>query len=140
MSDIKTINKQLKTAIFNIKRDFGLKQSEIADQLGIKSTYLSDMINGGVPFSESISNKIYEIFHIRVEEKETDILNEPSQSYGLLCKKCDQKDQSISELVGMLKEKESEIKQMRDLLKNRVEEWEEGVRRQWVQEEKNKTG
>lgn len=62
------VNKQLKDAIAHIKFRFGLNQAEIADRLEVKSTYLSDMINGRVPFTDNISNKLYELFHITAEE------------------------------------------------------------------------
>lgn len=60
------INEPLKRAISEIKLTAKIKQAEIANKLEVKSTYLSDMINGRVPLSESISEKIYELFHIRV--------------------------------------------------------------------------
>ena len=71
-------NESLKKIIREIKFKFNLKQSEIADKLGVKSTYLSDMINGRVPFTENISEKIYELFYIRIDKS---ILQEPSVPY-----------------------------------------------------------
>lgn len=56
------INQQLKTAIESIKFSSKLRQAEIAEQLGVKSTYLSDMINGRVPFSDNMKEKLYEVF------------------------------------------------------------------------------
>ena len=60
------VNQELKNIINKIKYHCDLKQSEIAEELGIKSTYLSDMINGRVPFSDSIKKNIYEVFSGRM--------------------------------------------------------------------------
>ena len=60
------VNQELKNIINEIKYHCDLKQSEIAEELGIKSTYLSDMINGRVPFSDSIKKNIYEVFSGRM--------------------------------------------------------------------------
>lgn len=54
------INKELKDLIRLIKYRSGLNQSVIAENLGVTSSYLSDAINGRVPFSDSLRNKIYE--------------------------------------------------------------------------------
>lgn len=54
------INKELKDLIRLIKYRSGLNQSVIAENLGVTNSYLSDAINGRVPFSDSLRNKIYE--------------------------------------------------------------------------------
>ena len=51
------VNQELKSLIDLIKYSKGLKQAEVANQIGVKPTYLSDMINGRVPFSS-----IYEVY------------------------------------------------------------------------------
>ena len=56
------VNQELKSLIELIKYSKGLKQSEVANQIGVKPTYLSDMINGRVPFSSSIKEQIYEVY------------------------------------------------------------------------------
>ena len=43
------INQDFKNIIIRIKYEFNLNQSQIAERLGVKSTYLSDMINGREP-------------------------------------------------------------------------------------------
>jgi transcriptional regulator with XRE-family HTH domain len=53
---------KLKNIIAEIKFKRGLRQADIAGALGIKPTYLSDMINGRVPFSDAIKNKLSELF------------------------------------------------------------------------------
>jgi phage repressor protein C with HTH and peptisase S24 domain len=58
------VNKIFKEAIFKIKSKYNLNQKEISDKLGIKNTYLSDMINGRVPVTENITNRVYELFQI----------------------------------------------------------------------------
>lgn len=74
------INEQLKNAVESIKFSFKIKQSEIAERLGVKSTYLSDMINGRVPFSDSMKEKIYEVFSYNTDE-ETESLMQGTQMY-----------------------------------------------------------
>ncbi len=78
-------NEQLKIAIERIKINTGLKQAEIADKLDIKSTYLSDMINGRVPLTESVCQKIFELFHISIlEDKLEEItFREPALTLGI---------------------------------------------------------
>ena len=56
------VNQELKSLIELIKYSKGLKQAEIANQIGVKPTYLSDMINGRVPFSSSIKEHIHEVY------------------------------------------------------------------------------
>lgn len=64
------VNKALKNAIEKIKDVFNITQSEISEKLGIKSTYLSDMIHERVPLTDSVIENIYELFHIEVLAKE----------------------------------------------------------------------
>lgn len=76
------VNQQLKNAIESIKFSSKLKQAEIAERLGVKSTYLSDMINGRVPFSDSIKEKIYEVFSYSVDDESEVLLKESQLYYG----------------------------------------------------------
>lgn len=62
------INQEFKNLISRIKYEYSLNQSQIADSLGVKKTYLSDMINGRVPYNESMQKKIHEVFHIGYED------------------------------------------------------------------------
>ena len=59
-------NERLKRAVEEIKFQTNFKQAQIAEKLGVKSTYLSDMINGRVPETVNMVEKIYELFHIRI--------------------------------------------------------------------------
>lgn len=56
------VNQEFKNLINKVKFLYGLKQSEIAEAIYVKSTYLSDMINGRVPVTGSVTEKIYEVF------------------------------------------------------------------------------
>lgn len=58
------INQEFKNLISRIKYEYSLTQSQIADSLGVKKTYLSDMINGRVPYNETMSKKISDIFPV----------------------------------------------------------------------------
>lgn len=87
----------LKDVIKAIKFKFSLNQSEIADKIGVRSTYLSDMINERVPLSELFTTKLERNFGINADflksgmgpvflEKELvneqpSTLNEPSSPY-----------------------------------------------------------
>ena len=55
-----SINQEFKNLISKIKFFYGIKQSDIAFNIDVKPTYLSDMINGRVPVTESITEKLYE--------------------------------------------------------------------------------
>lgn len=54
----------LKTVIKAIKFNFEINQSEIANQIGVTSTYLSDVINERVPLSELFTDKLQKAFSI----------------------------------------------------------------------------
>lgn len=53
---------ELRKIISDIKYRKGLNQAEIAKELGVKPTYLSDMINERVPFNETFRQKLYEVY------------------------------------------------------------------------------
>ncbi len=56
------VNQQLKRIVESIKYSHRLKQADIAEQLGVKTTYLSDMINGRVPFSDKFKERLFEVY------------------------------------------------------------------------------
>lgn len=56
------MNQDLKNVIREIKFKRGLTQAQIASELGIKAPYLSDMVNGRVPYSDSLRRKIFELY------------------------------------------------------------------------------
>lgn len=58
------INQRLKNVVAAIKYKYGLKQAEIAERMGVKNTYLSDVINGRSPLSELFSDKLITAFSI----------------------------------------------------------------------------
>jgi phage repressor protein C with HTH and peptisase S24 domain len=76
------VNERLKNAIDSIKFSFKLKQADVAEKLRVKSTYLSDMINGRVPFSDSMKEKIYEVFSYNMNEENEPIFKEAPLYYG----------------------------------------------------------
>jgi hypothetical protein len=61
-------NKALLKAIADIKSEFGIDQGEIAHRLDKNETYLSGVLNWYKPLSNKLVKKIYEEFHIRVED------------------------------------------------------------------------
>lgn len=75
------VNEQLKNMIDNIKFAYKLKQSEVAVRLGVTGTYLSDMINGRVPFTDNMREKIHEVFTDYSGEESSDALKE-TKYYG----------------------------------------------------------
>jgi len=101
------VNEVLKKAIEEIKIRFGLNQAEISEKLGVKSTYLSDMINCRVPLTESISSKLYEIFQISiastVEEKAT-------------CNFCTEKDRRLIEKDQLIASLYSQIRIQEEMI------------------------
>jgi transcriptional regulator with XRE-family HTH domain len=56
------VNQEVKKLINFIKFQNNMRQAEVAERVGVKSTYLSDVINGHVPFSQKLKEKIYEAF------------------------------------------------------------------------------
>lgn len=63
------VNQDFKKKVEEIKYKFGINQSQIAERLGIKPTYLSDMINGRVAYNENFDNKLKEVFNISLYNK-----------------------------------------------------------------------
>lgn len=55
-----SVNQELKEIIAKIKFRKKINQAQISSSLGIKPTYLSDMINGRVPFSDSLRALLFE--------------------------------------------------------------------------------
>lgn len=53
---------KFKDVISEVKFLYKVKQSEISAKIGVKPTYLSDMINGRVPVTENVLQSIYEHF------------------------------------------------------------------------------
>lgn len=56
------MNQDLKNVIREIKFRRELTQAQIAAELGIKAPYLSDVVNGRVPYSDNLRKKIYELY------------------------------------------------------------------------------
>lgn len=56
------INQELKSLICRIKFFHGITQAQIADELSVQSSYLSDMINGRVPFSDKFRENLFRVF------------------------------------------------------------------------------
>lgn len=61
-------NKILADAIKEIRYKRELTQAQVATELGVKGTYLSDMINGRVPLSENISDSIKNLYGISLRK------------------------------------------------------------------------
>lgn len=55
-------NKELNELIKRIKYQYDLNQGEIASKIGVKDTYLSDVLNGRADFNDTLRAKIYEVF------------------------------------------------------------------------------
>jgi transcriptional regulator with XRE-family HTH domain len=55
-------NETLRQIVAEIKFKKGLRQTDIASALGVKPTYLSDMINGRVPFSDTVQARLSELY------------------------------------------------------------------------------
>ncbi len=61
------VNQLLKNIISAIKFSENLKQVEIAEKIGVKNTYLSDVINGRAPLSELFTDKLVTAFSVNKE-------------------------------------------------------------------------
>jgi transcriptional regulator with XRE-family HTH domain len=73
------VNKELKLIIENIKLSFNLRQEEIAARLGIGESYLSSVINGTHPLTESLKEKINSEFNISFKEVSENVKNVNSE-------------------------------------------------------------
>ena len=69
-------NTELSALVSRIKYEQGLKQADVAKRIGVAPTYLSDMINGRVAYSDSLRKKLIKEFKL----EDISILNfEPEQ-------------------------------------------------------------
>lgn len=73
-----SVNQEFKKMIDKIKYEFSINQSQIADKLGVKKTYLSDMINGRVPFNETMDKKINDAFYNSTHEQNSYAIEQES--------------------------------------------------------------
>ncbi|RQP13904.1 MAG: XRE family transcriptional regulator [Chryseobacterium sp.] len=65
---------RLKRIINEIKFRYSRTQGDIAEDLGVKKTYLSDMLNGRVPVTDNIKTKLSELYsYSDVEEAENQV-------------------------------------------------------------------
>ena len=115
-------NEQFKLLIEQLKLSSGLKQSEIAGRLSVKSTYLSDMINGRVPITENVLKKISEEFHVNnfgdknitagiINHSTIDNRSYYSDSPDVLRARIEQLDRLLEEKECRIKEKDAQIKE-----------------------------
>lgn len=80
-----TVNEDFKKLISRIKFLYSIKQSDIASAINVKSTYLSDMINGRVPVTDSVTERLYELYSDiddRYQNENQLIVAEPGIEYG----------------------------------------------------------
>ena len=52
------MNQEFKDLINRIKFEYGLTQKEIAEKLGVNGSYISEVISGKYPFSDSLKENI----------------------------------------------------------------------------------
>lgn len=126
-------NERLKRAIEEIKSVYKLNQAEIAEKLGVRSTYLSDVINGRVPLSGNIVSKLSELFHINKAWLEggwgaimynTSTVDEPAATYNTQRTEVKGYEQIIRALESIIAAKDETILSQRcaiEALKREVE-------------------
>ena len=56
------VNEDFKKVVDTIKYKYSMNQSQIAEVLGVKKTYLSDMVNGRVSYNDVMKGKIIDAF------------------------------------------------------------------------------
>ena len=132
MFDYMISNEQFKLLIEQLKLSSGLKQSEIAEMLSVKSTYLSDMINGRVPITEKMLKKISEKFQINnfgsknitagiINHSTIDNRSYYSDSPDVLRAEIDRLDQIIETKESIIKSQEERIKSQEERIKSQEE-------------------
>lgn len=76
-----TVNQRFKLIIAEIKYLYDVTQADIAFNIGVKTTYLSDMINGRVPVTDSVVQKIYENYSdLKTKYEDSTYLNNNNNS------------------------------------------------------------
>lgn len=68
---------ELRERVRELKYKKRLTQHGIAQLLGVRNTYLSDMLNGRVPVTESVSKKIYELISDTQPQPKSDAPTQP---------------------------------------------------------------
>lgn len=78
------MNKEVKEIIGKIKYQYGLTQGEIATTIGVKPTYLSDVVNKRVPFTDSLRGNLLGKFPNITSKSEQNSGNLPVAQYEVL--------------------------------------------------------
>lgn len=130
------VNVRLKKAIEEIKFKFKLNQGGIAEKLGVRNTYLSDMINGRVPLSTKMKVSIYKEFHIDMNEYEhqtqsSDLLHEPeSPPYNNTNNSCPDCARS-RKIIEYLKDESNHLREENKFLLSVIEQATKDKERLW---------
>ena len=113
----------IKKSIREVKYRLGINQSEIADRIGVKNTYLSDMVNGRVPATVNLMEKMKEAFPFLSEENTDSGDSDDSREIAFLKELLQSKEellQSKDEILrakdAILKEKDARLKEQEKLI------------------------
>lgn len=102
------VNQILKNVVSAIKFKYQLRQVEVAEKIGVKNTYLSDLINGRSPLSELFSEKIIAAFSVSREYLNT--------GQGEVFEEDKKEEQSPPDMITMSREVFELIKKQSDTI------------------------
>ena len=108
----------IKKSIREVKYRLGINQSEIADRIGVKNTYLSDMVNGRVPATVNLMEKMKEAFPFLSEENTDSGDSDDSREIAFLKELLQSKEELLQSKDEILraKEKDARLKEQEKLI------------------------
>lgn len=101
---------ELRERVRELKYKKRLTQHAIAQLLGVRNTYLSDMLNGRVPVTESVTKKIYELVSDKPQQEKDE--NETTILQQLL--------QEKEKTIALLKENAALLRKQVALLEEKI--------------------
>jgi transcriptional regulator with XRE-family HTH domain len=105
------MNKDFKALLAQIKAKYGLNQEQIAEELGVSRPYLSEIVGGRSPYSDSLKKKIESIFPLD-DKKEPDIVipSELAKMFSNMSETILKQEKNIERLIALVEGK-AETKQ-----------------------------
>lgn len=106
-------NQELKNLLNKIKYEKDLTQAEIAQLVGVGKTYMSDMLNGRVPFSDNMKEKLEKLMEHNTVIGNENIVGKISSSIDARKYYSDSPDvlkQQIEQLESTIEDKEEQVR------------------------------
>ena len=110
-------NQELKNLLNKIKYEKDLTQAEVAQLVGVGKTYMSDMLNGRVPYSDNMKEKLEKLLEHNTVIGNENIVGNISSSIDARKYYSDSPDvlkQQISQLEQTIQDKEDQVRTLTD--------------------------